>query len=91
MIDVIDLAEIEGLANILLAKFEARFLPQVCDVTQIAGQQIIGAKDGVSLREQSITKMRTEKAGATRYQHTHSCLRPDYAKVSTPVPRSRAR
>jgi hypothetical protein len=54
MIDVIDLAEIEGLANILLAKFEARFLPQVRDIQNIAGHQVVGTDNGMALRQQGV-------------------------------------
>jgi hypothetical protein len=41
--DVLDLAEIEGLADVMVAKFEARLLPKVLDVAHVAGEQVVDA------------------------------------------------
>ena len=47
--DIIDLAEIERLADILLAKLESRLLAKMGDVLHSAGQQIVRTQNGMSI------------------------------------------
>jgi hypothetical protein len=53
--------------DIVVKKPEAGIAEQVCNVGSIAGNQIIDANNGMSLGEQSVAEMRSEKAGAPRY------------------------
>ena len=69
--NVIDLAEVKRPAHILFPKLETRLVTQVGDVLQAAGKKIVGADHGVILCQQRIAKMRAEKPGPARYQHTH--------------------
>src|SRR5579875_2926827 len=81
MKDVIDPAEVEGPANVLFAKFEARFAAQVGDVLEAPGEQVVGANHRVAPGQQSVTQVRAQKSGAARHQHAHF----------TPSPKPRAR
>ena len=52
--DVVDLAEIEGLADVLLDEAEARLVLEMSEVGEIAGAEVIDADDGVAFGEQSV-------------------------------------
>ncbi len=71
MENVVDVAEVEGLADVLLEELEARLVAQMGDVLACAGEQIVGANDGVALAEQRVAQMRAEKSGAAGYEYAH--------------------
>jgi hypothetical protein len=70
--NIVDLARIEDVADILLEKLKARLVPQVREVLYAPSQQVVGTHHRVPFRQQSIAQMGTEKPGSARHQHTHA-------------------
>src|ERR1700688_3010012 len=62
--DVIDCADVKGLANVFFYKFKARVVREVSDVTATASQQVVDNNHAVAFAKESVTEMRSQKAGA---------------------------
>ena len=72
--DISNRTAIKFAANISLEEFEVRLVRKMCNVFAPPGQQIVERNHPVALAEQSITKMRAEKSGASCYQNAHRLL-----------------
>jgi hypothetical protein len=66
--DVANGSAVESLANVKLAKFEARLVAEVSDIVEPASKQVIDGDDCVSIRQQGITEVRAEKARSPGYE-----------------------
>jgi hypothetical protein len=62
--DVIDFAHIEGFANVFFDELEARLMLKVRKIRAASGEQVIEDDNIPVFGEQSIAKMRAQKAGA---------------------------
>ena len=60
--DVVHHAALNRGANVLLEKFEAGVVPQMFQVGEPSREEIVGRNHRVTVSQQSITEMRTEKA-----------------------------
>ncbi len=69
--NIVNFAEIEGLADILLHKFEARVIIQMLNIRPTSSQQIVGTHDGMALRQQRVAQMRANKARPACHQYAH--------------------
>ena len=63
--DVVDVAGIEGLRNVVIDKAEARFVLEMGEVCRVAGAQVVDADDDVPLAEQGVGKVGAEEACGT--------------------------
>jgi len=54
MKNVFETAAIEGLADILLQKFEARLVAKVGQIGESSGEKVIGDDDGVAFSQEDI-------------------------------------
>ena len=63
--------EIERLIDVLLRKLKARFVLQVLNVAQAAGQQIVHAYYAVAFTKQRIAKVRSHKSRSACHQYPH--------------------
>ncbi len=61
--NVIDLAHVEGLANILVDEFQPRVVGKMGKVGKAAGEQVIDDDHAPAFAEQGIAEMRAEKSG----------------------------
>src|ERR1700693_1043126 len=71
---VVDFAAIEGLVDVDPLKFKSRVATQMIEVGTPSSQQIVDSNDGITLGQQCVTQMRTQKAGSagdqgTRFAH----------------------
>ena len=62
--DEIDLADVEGLANVFLYKLEARIIREVSKVGAPAGEQVVDDNHVPAFAEQGIAEMGSEETGA---------------------------
>ena len=83
MQDVVDiLLELERYRHIVLEEGERILAEEVVDIGHVASEEIVDANDPVRLGEETITKMRPQKTGATGddgSRHTLSTAFPDSA------------
>jgi hypothetical protein len=64
----VDMADVEGLANVVFYKFEARIILQMVNIREPAGEQIIDRDHAPTFAEKSVAEMRSEKSGAAGNQ-----------------------
>ena len=69
--NIVNLAGIERLADILLEKRESRFMPQMREILHPSSQQVVGADHGVALRQQGIAQIRTQKTCTAGHQDVY--------------------
>ena len=70
--DVVDGADIEGLADVFFYKFESRFVRKMRDISATTGQEIVDDSDSPAFAEQGIAEMRSEKTGSAGDQRAFS-------------------
>ena len=68
--DVIHFAHVEGLANILLDKFESGFRAKMRKIREATSEKIVDYDDTPTFRQQSIRKMGSKKSSTTRNDGT---------------------
>src|ERR1700689_867036 len=64
--DEVDLAHVEGFADIFLDELESRFVPQVFKIGAPTGKQVVDDNHTPALGEQGIAQVGSQKTGATR-------------------------
>src|ERR1700679_3200712 len=69
---VVDLSQVERLADVLLYQGEPGLVDQSSEVGNPAGGKVVDAYDVMSLGEESIAKMRAKEAGGASDQDTMS-------------------
>ena len=62
--NVIDVAHVEGFANVFFYKLETRIILQMGEVGAAAGEQVVDDNDAPAFGEQGIAEMGSEKSGA---------------------------
>jgi hypothetical protein len=62
--------QVEVLGDILLDEAEVLSAEQMGNVVQGAREQVVHADDGMALREQPVTEVRAEEAGAAGHEGT---------------------
>src|SRR5271166_1906035 len=67
---IIKRAPLTGMADIFLDELKARIVPQVLDVGEAAGQQIVRGHNRIALAQQPVAQVRSQKARPTRYQRS---------------------
>ena len=65
MEDVIDVADVEGLANVFFYKFEAGVVRQMSEIMAPAGEQVVDDDDALAFAEQGIAEMGSQETGTT--------------------------
>jgi hypothetical protein len=68
VVDLIDL-DIERKGHVVPNKFEPMMVEQMINVALRASEEIVQANDIPTISEQSLTEMRTEKAGSASNQY----------------------
>ena len=63
--NVVDAADVEGLADVLFYKFESGFIAQVGEIGAASRKQVIDDHDLPAFAEKSIAEMGSQKSGAT--------------------------
>src|SRR5262249_27779171 len=64
---VFNRTNIERITDIELAKFKSRVVFHMFDVLKTTGDQIVDCDNGVSVAEQSVTKMRPQESRSSGY------------------------
>src|SRR5208283_5188916 len=67
---IIQCAPLAGLANVFLHKLEPRIVPQMLNVDQSSSQKIIRRDHLITLAQQPIAQMRSQKTCPSRQQRT---------------------
>ena len=72
MENVVDFAAIKGLTDVLLEKFEARFVAEMSNVLRSSRQQVVDAHYRMTFAQQRIAQMRSDKTRSACYEYTHN-------------------
>jgi hypothetical protein len=75
--------DIDPLSDILLDESEERVRQKVSNVVQPSSQETVDSDDLVTVQEQRLTKMGTDKARPTRHQDAHDGLPSSTAALVT--------
>jgi F0F1-type ATP synthase epsilon subunit len=85
--DEIDLANVEGLADVLSYKIKSSVISEMVNVRASAGEQVVNHHHLPALAEQSIAEMRSQETGAAGDQSAllaHAFLAPFLKAAGTP-------
>jgi len=72
VIEIIYRSEIKALTNVMLFKFESWFFRQMTQILEIASEKVINANYVVTVCEQHVAEMGSEKASSARNKNSHS-------------------
>ena len=69
--DVVDLAEVERVADVVQFEVEARLALQMLQIAHSARQQVVHGNHFVAIGQQGVAQVRAKKARPTRHQNPH--------------------